>query len=111
MCGLSSCELNDRDNIPSMQKKRTCYNILYRNSNLKGTGQCGLNLCGSISGQLSVLCITGILFVFSKTGSIYWFAKEESLFYIFTMCFIIKYFVIDYQLSENLHGQEKRGVK
>ena len=34
-------------------KKRTRYNILHRTSDLKGTRQCGLNLSGPFSGQLS----------------------------------------------------------
>lgn len=60
------------------KKKRTCCNILHRKSDLTGTKQCGLNLCGTNSGQLCVPFITEILFWFNKTGSIYWLAKEDA---------------------------------
>jgi hypothetical protein len=66
-------------------KKRTCYKILHRISNLNRTRQCGLNLCGSISGQLSVLCRIGILIVFCKTGTFIGLQKKN-FYSIYSLC-------------------------
>ena len=54
MGGLSSYDLNDKDNFSSWQKETNMLQHLKRTSDLKGTRQCALNLSGPFLGQLSV---------------------------------------------------------
>jgi hypothetical protein len=64
---------------PHARKKWTFYNILRRNSHLKDTIKCGLNLDGPIAEKLSVLCRAEICFGFNTTGDIYCNTKEHLL--------------------------------
>ena len=99
MGGLSSCELNDKGNMFSMQKKANMFQRFTQNIELKRHKTVWTEFVWLLFRTTVRLCKIGIFFVFNKTGSIYWFAIEESLFYIFTLCFMHRLLQIILQLT------------